>query len=231
MRAGASAEIIAAETGWPIEKVARYAGPPLAERAYIAERAQHVEVRRTGGPVLLADSVVLVLGDSDAEAVVWDALRRDDGRWIVTAALPSSTKRGTATWSYDAAGPNLHPLDESARWLMGVSDEPIIDFITETPVAVVTENDEEAEVVDVRPRLVAVPSIDDALDDVDDAAGEAEALETEPDALVEDSGQTTIAIPTGEPTRAAKKAKPKGRRASVPSWDEILFGANRGDDA
>lgn len=217
VRAGEAAEVIAAETGWPIDKVTRYAGPPLAERAFIAQRAQQIEVRRTGGPVLLADAVATVLGD--ASDVTWDAYRRDDGRWIVTATLPAGDPRSSATWSYDTAGPNLHPLDEPARWLMGVSDEPIIDFITETPVPVVSEPSEDA----VRPHLVAVPSIDD------------EAVEPEPEAhepQTTSSGQTTIAIPIDEPppSPAPRKPKAKGRRASVPSWDEILFGASRGED-
>ena len=30
--------------------------------------------------------------------------------------------------------------------------------------------------------------------------------------------------------KPAPKPKVKGKRASVPSWDEILFGATRGDD-
>ena len=39
------------------------------------------------------------------------------------------------------------------------------------------------------------------------------------------------AVQRGVGGAKARKARPKGRRASVPSWDEILFGASRGDDA
>ena len=49
MRGGESAELIAAETGWPLDKVMRYAEPLLAERVFIAEQARAVEVRRSGG--------------------------------------------------------------------------------------------------------------------------------------------------------------------------------------
>lgn len=224
MRAGASAEIIAAETGWPLDKVARYAEPPLAERAFIAERAQQVEMRRSGGRVRLADSVELVLGPDHARAVIWDAYRRDDGRWIVTAALPASTGRPAGTWTYDPAGPNLHPLDEPARWLMGVSDEPLIDYITD-------EVDAVDAVEPARPHLTAVPALEDEPADVtvtvaepasaDDAA--ATPVPAEPQ-----QGEFPIEQPGGA---KARKPRPKGRRASVPSWDEILFGASRGDDA
>jgi len=48
--------------------------------------------------------------------------------------------------------------------------------------------------------------------------------------LVDAPEQAAEAKPAAK--KAAKKAaRPKGRRASVPSWDEILFGATRGDDA
>ena len=223
MRAGASAESIAAETGWPLEKVARYAEPPLGERAFIAERAQQVEMRRSGGRVRLADSVALVIGPDLARAVAWDAFRREDGRWIVTAALPAGAGRSAATWTYDPAGPNLHPLDEPARWLMGVSDEPIIDYITDA-----VEPSDAVESEPTRPRLIAVPSIDDATDD--DVTDVAIEIVDEPVTSSDAPRQGELPI---EPAPDAKprKARPKGRRASVPSWDEILFGATRGDDA
>ena len=56
MRAGETAESIAGDTGWALDKVTRYAEPLLAERAYIAEQAQSVEIRRSGGGATLADT-------------------------------------------------------------------------------------------------------------------------------------------------------------------------------
>lgn len=205
--------------------MARYAEPPLAERAFIAERAQQVEMRRTGGRIRLADSVELVLGAPAARMVAWNAYRRDDGRWIVTAAMPDAGSRSTATWTYDPAGPNLHPLDEPARWLMGVSDEPLIDFIAEH-----VDASDAVDAEPVRPHLIAVPSLDEA-PAADTPIEETAAVDTargdEPTSAPE-QGELPI-----EPAAGAKsrKARPKGRRASVPSWDEILFGASRGDDA
>ena len=95
-----------------------------------------------------------------------------------------------------------------------------------------------------RPRLVAVPdAVEDDLadesapDDIDTAQPEFS------DDLAPDYSEETVAIPHPSSTEgapaaakpAAKKAaprKPKARRgrASVPSWDEILFGATRPDD-
>lgn len=52
--------------------------------------------------------------------------------------------------------------------------------------------------------------------------------ETEVDAIVVEPASVTDLIPPSEPEPTPTKGK-KGRRASVPSWDEILFGAGQGD--
>lgn len=48
IRAGATAEEVALAAGIPVERVKRFEGPVLAERAYMAERAQKTPVRRQG---------------------------------------------------------------------------------------------------------------------------------------------------------------------------------------
>ena len=246
VRSGDSAEVIAAETGWPLDKVLRYAEPLLAERAYIAEQAQSVEVRRSGGGATLREAAAAALGtDPDAAEIVWDAHRRENGKWVVSAAFADGDGAHLAQWTYDHAGRNLHPLDDDARTLMGarpalVSDVEVdiadaLDLVAE--IAVVR-----TESAEVRPHLVAVPDADPV--DTDPVDGDSAA-----DAAGEDAHATvTIAHPsTGEqpiepepapepvaapPARkpAAKKARPRKGRASVPSWDEILFGATRTDE-
>ncbi len=84
VRGGDSAEVVAAETGWPLDKVLRYAEPMLAERAFIAEKAQAVEVRRSGGGATLQQAAAAALG-VDNVGIEWDAYRREDGKWIVSA--------------------------------------------------------------------------------------------------------------------------------------------------
>lgn len=154
VRAGESAQDVADDTGWPLDKVLRYAEPLLQERAYIAEQAQAVEVRRTGGTVSLLESALKALG-AGGQGLAWDAHRREDGRWIVSAAFGAGDKARTAQWTYDPAGRNLHALDDQARALMGVAHEAL------TPAAVEVISDaldlarEEPE--PPRPRLVAVP--------------------------------------------------------------------------
>lgn len=214
VRAGASPEVVAAETGWPLDRVERYAGPPLAERGYVADQARAAEVRRTRGPVTLDDTVADAMAKAgrSANEVTWDAWRREDGTWVVTATAPGAV----ATWTYDLTGRRVHPLDDSARRLMGADVAP-----TATPAP------------EERPRLVSVP----------DQAPES----TEPPVSTRATDRETVALARPESTPEPEPAPPapartpaptpapakrgKARRASVPSWDEILFGSPRDDDA
>jgi hypothetical protein len=116
---------------------------------------------------------------------------------------------------------------------MGVSDEPIIDFITDA-----VEQSDAPDAEPSRPHLTAVPSIVDSSDDDrsdddrsdDDRSSDSTVVDSEASPALETARQGELPI---EPPAVVKerKARPKGRRASVPSWDEILFGASRGDDA
>src|ERR1700690_514210 len=49
IRAGETAEEIADAAGIPVERIRRFEGPVLAERAYIADQAQAASVGRAGG--------------------------------------------------------------------------------------------------------------------------------------------------------------------------------------
>lgn len=244
VRAGESAEEVAADTGWAMDKVLRYAEPLLAERSFMANQAQTVEVRRSRGSVTLYDSCEQVLGEPAMDSLVWDAHRRDDGRWIVTAAIDGDT----AEWTYDHHGRNLHPLNDSARRLLGATPVAVeedvdiaeaLDLATEVPVV--------REEADSRPHLAVVPSQEDdpSGPDAPVVSGESEAP-SEPEAPARMGGgyeQETISLPreteASEATpaadeapakRGARKAKGRKGRTSVPSWDEILFGAGRSDD-
>jgi hypothetical protein len=253
VRAGDSAEVVAADTGWPLEKVIRYAEPLLAERAFIAEQAQSVEVRRSGGGATLLESAYAAIGvDPDAGTVSWDAWRREDGRWIVAARYVDSRGTHTARWTYDHGGRNLHALDDEARTLMGARPLPVPD--PEAEIAEALDLVQDIAVVREqpgRPRLVAVPDTD--TEDTNPEEGdEAEPNADAAEPVVDDTEPTitlphpaTVPAPAAEPrpepsvpapavapaAKPARKPKAKrGGRASVPSWDEILFGATKHED-
>lgn len=238
VRGGESAEVVAADTGWPMDKVLRYAEPLLAERAFIAEQAQSVEIRRSGGGATLLEAAHAALAESGSSAagddLDWDAWRREDGKWIVSATYIDGDGTHAAQWSYDHGGRNIHPLDDDARLLMGarpvaVPDAEVdiaeaLDLIADIPVV-------REDAVEARPHLVAVP-------DADDEPIEAPALFEEPAATTHANETVTIEQPAASeapeaPARKAPARKPKAPRkgrASVPSWDEILFGATKSDD-
>jgi hypothetical protein len=179
-------------------------------------------VRRTGNSVTLGESVALALSADDAADISWDSARRADGKWVVLVYFTSHSATQHASWTYDNVGRTVHPIDETARRLMGVSDDQIFDYITDDRAPAI-KVEVELEVEIDRPRLMAVP---------DAPPVEIFAIEEQPHTL-------DVLIPIGELTEKAQdrpaakpvpKPKVKGKRASVPSWDEILFGATRGDD-
>ncbi|MHB1165134.1 MAG: septation protein SepH [Candidatus Nanopelagicales bacterium] len=238
VRAGASAEAVADDTGWPLDKVLRYAEPLLAERAYIAERAQVVEVRRSGGGATLRQSASAALGiDASSDTVAWDSWRREDGKWVVSVAYPDRGTTKVAQWTYDPPGRNIHPLDDNARLLMGVRtlDEDR-DAIADALDLVAVEVDDGPGQAP-RPRLVAVPDAEEApalpVADAGAQVVEAEpASSTAPTVTIARPGTPAPAPAVTEPAAGRPARKPKARkgRASVPSWDEILFGATRPED-
>ncbi|HEU4674925.1 MAG TPA: septation protein SepH [Motilibacteraceae bacterium] len=132
IRAGATAEEVAREAGVPLERVRRYEGPVVAEREHVARLARAALVgRRDGGERAPLAEVVeprLARRGVPAEAVGWDAYRRDDGRWVVavrwTTSSPGQGKSaaGSATWLFDVRTRALSPGGDEARWL--VDGEP-----------------------------------------------------------------------------------------------------------
>ncbi|MGH3324939.1 MAG: septation protein SepH [Streptomyces sp.] len=136
IRAGASAEEVAQLGGIPVDRVRRFEGPVLAERAFMAERARKTPVRRPGetaGPQL-GDAVnerLLVRG-ADRDAVHWDSWRRDDGTWEVLLAYRVAGQPHSATWTYDPPRRLVQAVDDEARGLIGETDdtpEPSFPFV------------------------------------------------------------------------------------------------------
>ncbi|MGP4111321.1 septation protein SepH [Streptomyces sp. 4N509B] len=136
IRAGATAEEVAQLANIPVERVRRFEGPVLAERAFMAERARKTPVRRPGetaGPQL-GDAVTerLTLRGAEKDAVRWDSWRRDDGTWEVLLAYRVAGETHTASWTYDPPRRLVQAVDDEARALLGETDdtpEPITPFV------------------------------------------------------------------------------------------------------
>jgi hypothetical protein len=229
IRSGETPESVAAAAGTTVEKVMPYAAPVLAEREHVAERAQRSSIRRPAGEAphgarTLGDAITghLHSRNVDPEVVAWDAWRREDGRWALTGRFSVQGRDGLAELTYDQPG-NFVVLDnDDARWLVGDLPEPAAEAEPEPGVR----------------RLAAVPVEDaDQLTLGDDILGITDEpieafLDTDPGADESDlEAEVADAIALDEDPEPEPEAAPARRpvkktrgRASVPSWDEIMFG-------
>ena len=127
IRAGASAEEVAQLAGIPVDRVRRFEGPVLAERAFMAERARKTPVRRPGentGPQLgEAVQERLLLRGAEKDTVQWDSWRRDDGTWEVLLVYRVAGEPHSASWTYDPPRRLVQAVDDEARALIGETDD------------------------------------------------------------------------------------------------------------
>ncbi|MEU5319777.1 septation protein SepH [Streptomyces sp. NPDC021056] len=276
IRAGATAEEVAQMAGIPVDRVRRFEGPVLAERAFMAERARKTPVRRPGenaGPQLgEAVQERLLLRGVEKDTVQWDSWRRDDGTWEVLLVYRVAGEPHSASWTYDPPRRLVQAVDEEARSLIGESDDlavpepsfPFVPRIARLPrdrpldraldrpslPAPTTDPAEEttAERDSLTSLLEAVPSFRGDLvvperppepaPPMEEPPAEPEVEEPPAPAASAGSAYADVLMPrsvgshrdrlTGSTDRQAEAdgVRP-GRRAAVPSWDEIVFGTRR----
>ena len=126
IRAGESAEDVAAAAQTTVDAIMAFAAPVLAERAHVAESARsprsaagppRVHRRRHPRPGLRAPTSP-TLGVR-ADDVDWDAWRREDGRWTLVADTPSGGSARRAEFTYDQPGRYVVAENDEARLLTG----------------------------------------------------------------------------------------------------------------
>ncbi|MFF2009948.1 septation protein SepH [Streptomyces sp. NPDC058195] len=281
IRAGASAEEVAQFAGIPVDRVRRFEGPVLAERAFMAERARKTPVRRPGentGPQLgEAVQERLLLRGADKETVQWDSWRRDDGTWEVLLVYRVAGEPHSASWTYDAPRRLVQAVDDEARSLIGETDdvaapEPSFPFVPriarlprdrpldraldrqiERPMVPPPEPEDHISaserdsltslleavpsfrgdmVVPERPSPPEPPALEPAAQepeaDEPPAAASAGAGSAYADVLMPRAvaGHRDRLTGTTDRQAEADGVRP-GRRAAVPTWDEIVFGTRR----
>ncbi|TPW70876.1 septation protein SepH [Schumannella sp. 10F1B-5-1] len=143
IRAGLSADDVAAITGADVDDVRRYEGPVLAEREYIVESALSVAVhtpqdsddeRPSFGSVIRTR-----LADADAVDERWTSWKDPEQGWVVKVVFTANTVEHDARWGFDPRRRSLSPLNADAITLSQQQ--------AETPAPLI-------------PRLRAVPSDD-----------------------------------------------------------------------
>ncbi len=274
IRAGQTPESVAQVAGTSVERVMPFAAPVLAERIHIAQRAQRSSIRRRPSEAA-TPTTARTLGDAvanrlrtlgvDDQSVDWDAWRRDDGRWELTAAFETSERSGSATFVFDTPGNYVQLEGDDARWLVGDA----------LPVPASAHRDDlEA----ARARRSAVSLVDDQLPLGEDAlavvsedpAGHVSSADATPgeeaaagdlaeettldltetarrvrddqprprpdpsDVLFESPVPAEETAPDAEaeqpaPSAPHRRVRKSRGRASVPSWDEIMFGTAQSD--
>ncbi|WP_084258785.1 septation protein SepH [Microtetraspora malaysiensis] len=122
IRAGESAEEIAATAGIPVERVRWFEGPVLQEREYMAQQAQRVAVRLPGettpGPTLgelVAER--LTRRGVPADEIDWDSCKRDDNLWRVKLGFVWNGHTRHAEWLFDPRRRHITPNDDEAMRL------------------------------------------------------------------------------------------------------------------
>ena len=211
IRRGETAQAIAAEARVDLARIERYAGPVLAERAYMAKRASETLVRRPQGEVVLGELATGQLANRgvDTLTLVWDSYRRDDARWTVTVSWTSGSGGGIASWIFDPLAQSIVSLDDEARWLFDEAND----------------QNQSAKASEVKPRLIGLPMVSQPNEE-----------ELEPPAWA-GPGHPTMPVPMPVPTPAAKLPAPAPSVSPVPvaavddspSWDDILFGHRPND--
>ncbi|MFN8167306.1 MAG: septation protein SepH [Candidatus Nanopelagicales bacterium] len=252
VRFGQTPEEIAESSGIPLERVLRFAGPVVAERQHVATQAREVELRDGGTSRTLEATVLdaLALGGGDPELVEWDAWRRDDGRWSLLASWEPvdavALGATAALWVFDPAGRTVLADDPASAWLLGERPEPELDAEADStdtrphlvglpshdetdtwdddavdPDAAFTaivERDSGAEVLDLVDRPPAEPDDVAPLDDLYDTLPGLARPEGKVSRRARRKAARQTPAPAGDVERGQKS------RATVPSWDEILFG-------
>lgn len=119
IRAGESAEDIATSSQVAVDRVLRYAGPVLQERAMLAQAARRARLATSERGERMSSVVDVKLGAHgvDPEAVSWDAWRTEDGSWMVQGSWSSGKTTARARWKLDRARQTVTPDDEMAQFL------------------------------------------------------------------------------------------------------------------
>lgn len=208
IRAGESAEQVAASAGMRLDRVERYAYPVLQERTRMVEQARmaHVRLRDSQPPVPLAEFAaerLAVMGATDSR---WDACR-PGSTWEIRLGWRAGHRSGTTRWEYDPSTRSVTPLDaetsefaEGTRLVRMVDDEPAV-----APAAF-TEPIADAGSVPVPRR------------------GQNRARRAAPADILLGGADVVPPDMTEDPEGDARAHDP---RARIPSWEDIVFGVRR----
>ena len=223
IRAGQSLDEVALASGMPADRVLRYASPVLHEREHIAQEAAKANVKRDdhGAVMLLGELVAERLEERGVprEGMEWDAWRREDGGWEVRLDYLAGGSERSALWVFDPVRRTVTPDDDDARWLL--EEEPAASV---TPLRSVGRSQAADQST---PETVTGPV---TVETVPQQGQPRPEPVVSPPAPVPAQSARERAVEAA--TRGQKRTVPdsppaRKKRATVPSWDEILFGSRK----
>jgi hypothetical protein len=202
LRAGESIEELAREAGWTFEKVERFAGPILQERSYILATANNVVIKNAGSRD--AQTFLEVV----TSKLIANGVSADSLNW-------NTHRRDDGKWVIRLTYPNNNPSNSfsgDAVWFFDMSKRLIVSedegaswIMGETVIAAPVRNSEP----EINHGLV-YPNSNPVSNTVQ--------INTAP------TPRLSVIRENEDAEDGVKK------RASVPSWDEIMFGTKKSEE-
>ena len=216
LRAGESMGSISRTTDWSVEKIEKFSGPILQERAYVIETARKSYLRREASSPTLDEATLIQLSSHgvDMEAVEWNTHRNLDGTWNIVVQYPNIDGTAEANWNFELGNRILTAQDDSARWIAGDAKEArprtathgFINSVDPTPFAPTTPPPPAPRLVAVREEVTITEIVEE------DEEYFAEELDIE---VVDESDPVSDGVV---------------KRPKLPSWDDIMFGGSKTED-
>jgi hypothetical protein len=281
IRAGMSAEDVAAITGVPLDYVQRFEGPVLAEREFVIDSALSVPVQLAmetdplAGGVTFGSVIRRRLADGGAIGERWASWKEEGGGWVVKLTFVAETINHDARWSFDPKKSTLAPLNQEAITLSQQGEQPsnLVPRLRAVPLdeqsdasrfdsgafAMSVSPDETGPLLepvpygrvgDLEPLPVKKNQTADLLEALRKRRGERDPMDPDPgesiaahpstgtvrlidvplDSMDDDTPIDSMRTkPSMRDTGSQGRRGSKGRQ-SMPSWDEIVFGARTDDD-
>ncbi len=250
IRAGETPEAVAGLAQVSVDKIMPYCVPVLAERQHVAALARRSHVRRKNaeGPARRLNDIVserLRERSIDPEAAAWDAWRRDDGRWSIGVTYRSGEHERSAQFTFDSIGRYSVADDDEAKWLTGErqaskkgpqprdgegaerSGRRLSAVPDGDDLLSLTQDEADGDELTAVVRAVNRPTPGEHVEEQQDDEPVDQPIDAETGDKSDDAD--TAGDDSGEPETEATphRRRRTGRRASVPSWDEIMFGKSK----
>ncbi len=220
IRRGLSSQQVADLTGESLDYVTLFEGPVLAEREYIVQQAQAIQIEHPSGDrdrhVSFGESVRHRLAELGAHDASWSAWKEETG-WRVEVRFTENTVEHQAMWSFEPRKQLLMPLNDDATTLS--QPEPIQGPLIPRLRPVVATDDSPAgerfdsEIFDNMPLSDTAPLLEPV------AYGKTSALSDQPSPHDSDDADAPASNDTADLLEALRRRR--GEREPAPEGDDL----------